>query len=70
MLGVMCLDAFVAVGRLVFLLLSVLIFSAYIFCVLMCAVCVCVLVVDWSCFANVLWYCEFEITPTLLRCVC
>jgi len=29
----------------------------------------CVLLVDWRCFANVLWCCEFEIAPTLFRCV-
>ena len=27
----------------------------------------CVLLVDWRCFANVLWCCEFAIAPTLFR---
>jgi len=52
---------FVAVGT-----LSVLVFSAidYVFSCVQC-----VLLVDWRYFANVLWCCEFEITPTLFRCV-
>ena len=45
---------------------SVLVYSAidYVFSCVQC-----VLLVDWRCFANVLWYCEFEIAPTLFRCV-
>jgi len=53
--------AFVAVGT-----LAVLIFSAidYVFSCVQC-----VLLVDWLCFANVLWCCEFEIAHNLFRCV-
>ena len=50
MLGVMCLVTLLQLARL-FLLLSVLVFSAYRLCVLMCAMCF--LLVDWRCFANV-----------------
>jgi len=52
---------FVAVGT-----LSVLVFSALVY-VFSCVHCV--LLVDWRCFANVLWWCEFEIAPTLFRYV-
>ena len=66
MLGVMCLVALLQLICLFLLVLSVLVFSAYRLCVLMCAVCS---VVGWRCFADVLWCCEFEIAPTLFRCV-
>ena len=55
MLGVMCLVALLRLVRSFLLVLSVLVFSAYRLCVLTCAVCL--LLVDWRCFANVLWYC-------------
>jgi len=67
MLGVMCLVALLQLVRLFLLVLYILVFSAYRLCVLMCAVWF--LLVDWRCFANVLWCCEFEIAPTLFRCV-
>ena len=43
----------------------VLIFSAvhYVFSCVQC-----VLLVDWRCFANVLWCFEFHIAPTFFRC--
>jgi len=40
MLGVMCLDVLLQLVRMFLLVLSVLLFSAYRLCVLMCAVCV------------------------------
>jgi len=52
--------------RLFLLVLSVLVFSAidYVFSCVQC-----VLLFEWRCFANVLWCCEYEIAPTLFRCM-
>jgi len=66
MLGVICLVPLLQLVRLFLLVLSVLVFLLidYVFSCVQC-----VLLVDWRCFANVLWCCEFENAPTLFRCV-
>jgi len=61
MLGVMCL---LVLLQLVRCLLQYFLLIDYVFSCVQC-----VLLVDWRCFANVLWCCEFEIAPTLFRCV-
>ena len=62
MLGLMCLVALLQLLLLFPLVLSwYFLLIGYVFSYVQC-----VLLVDWRCFANVLWCCNFEIAPKIV----